>query len=222
MNELIYHTYPRRGWALDLNFSILPEYYELFDRIRVGVAVDRTTYSASQIRHMFPNRAEIYEYPNKIPDCESVTFSHFLPTIMEEGYTFYGQCKGVTRSCNRGLMLWIRLLYEKNLTLVPNLTNHACSGILRNFDTLRDLQYHTQHGVQSRYHWHYSGTFFWVNNKKLRMKPDWQYVQPKKRYAVEYYLGNHIPCDEALCSFGDKVGSNLCDIKQWNRITGIR
>ena len=69
---------------MDLNFSILPEYYELFDRIRVGVAVDRTTYSASQIRHMFPNRAEIYEYPNKIPDCESVTFSHFLPTIMEE------------------------------------------------------------------------------------------------------------------------------------------
>ncbi len=222
MNELIYHVYPRKGWALDLNFSILPGYYHLFDRIRVGVAVDHTTYSASAIQHLFPDRTEIYEYPNKCPDCESLTLCHFLPTIREIGYTFYGQCKGVTRDCNRALMLWIRLLYEKNLTTVPDMTDHVCSGILRRFDSTVDLEYHAKHNVQNQYQWHYSGTFFWINNQKLRMKTNWQYVQPGKRFAVEYYLGNHVTRDEALCSFGDGVSDKLSDIKNWNQITGIR
>jgi len=204
--QLIYHIYPRRGWALDLNLVYLAQYFDLFDEILVGVAEDSTTYTAAQIKHCFPQRTFFYNYKNT-RDGEANTFKHFLPTLKANDYSFYAHCKGVTHNSSIGLITWIKHLYEKNLSQVPDLKSFGTIGILRKHEKKR--------GVFCKYKWCFSGTFFWLNNNKLMAKPDWQYIQPRCRYAVEYYPGNQFELKESQCLFWDRPNCDLGNINRW-------
>ena len=66
--------------------------------------------------------------------------------------------------------------------------------------------------------WHYSGTFFWFNNKKLFSIPNWQDV-PQSRWGVECYLGKHIDVEDAYClRAGGRSGGDYYQSKTWDFI----
>jgi hypothetical protein len=50
-------------------------------------------------------------------------------------------------------------------------------------------------------HWHFAGTFWWVNLKRLFSKPDWRKMN-QNRFGVEDYLPLHFQPEEAF-----KLGS---------------
>jgi hypothetical protein len=123
-----------------------------------------------------------------------------LPTVYsvnEDEYTFYGNSKGVSRygdpSKEFVSLLWAYNLYEENLKDFDNicsiLKNNACCGCFKINKPFTALSFVP---------WHFSGTFFWFNNKKLFSKNTWKQIFPS-RYGVEGYPATHFSSEEAFC-----------------------
>ena len=72
------------------------------------------------------------------------------------------------------------------------LKKYPCCGILKKGYHKKDEWCH--YDVP----WHFSGTFFWFNNKRLFSK-DWKNINVLNRFGVETYLSNYFSDKEAFC-----------------------
>jgi hypothetical protein len=125
---------------------------------------------------------------------------YFLEQINQindlNSFTFYAHAKGATYDENNApLQNWITAMYffnldklylNKNLKILDE--NKTFAGTLR-----KDLK--CPPWVISD--WHYSGTFFWFNTKKLFDK-NFDFYR-EGRYEVESFPGNHSDISESYC-----------------------
>jgi hypothetical protein len=115
-------------------------------------------------------------------------------SLDENEYTFYGHTKGVTRYNHHTefvCLLWAHTMYSKNLDnfkyISEILNKHACCGTFKLNRPFTALSFVP---------WHYSGAFFWFNNKSIFSK-NWQKFYPSI-YGLEGYLATHFNTEEAF------------------------
>lgn len=120
--------------------------------------------------------------------CENPHFKESLKEI-QEGVTFYGHAKGVSREVNNPLKWWVEQLYRGNLDTPPDLETYLVSGC---FGKLR---------VGSKnvpMPWHYSGSFFWFTQEVLdRYRTRTVPINIDSRWFTENFCGWLVDQQEA-------------------------
>lgn len=114
-------------------------------------------------------------------------------SLNENEYTFYAHTKGVTRFRSKDnfiSLLWAYTMYDKNLN-----DFNFISKILEKYSCCGCLKLNKPYTCLSFVPWHYSGAFFWFNNKKLFSK-NWQNIKPVM-HGLEGYMATHFTSEEA-------------------------
>ena len=106
---------------------------------------------------------------------EGIIFKKYIIDKLNDydGLTFWGHSKGVTNQSNinnlYNTLLWIYVMYYNNITWLYELKNKLD-------DKTEYMSYGTLYYKDNRhkltYNWFYSGSFFWLNTKKL-----YKYIQ---------------------------------------------
>jgi hypothetical protein len=143
-----------------------------------------------------------------------------INSLNDHEITFMAHAKGVTRyryQHDFPLFLWIHTLYQQNLTnpkkICSILKNYSCCGTLK----INNITYFPDN--IGNVPWHYSGAFFWFNNKKLFSNPNWS-IPITSRYILEVYLSNFFDTEEAFGIEPHMVGDTH-NIHNWeNTYTG--
>lgn len=206
--NLIYHMYidEPNNLVLKYNLYLLKQHLKKFNGkkiIHVSFNTIKDVYEIIKIHFSDYNDIEwVFTENSRMKYPESYAFiNELLPRIQSNNineFTFMAHAKGVTRYkrvADDALFLWIHTLYEKNLQNIKNISNileeYACCGTLK-----YDIPFFFQDNI-GLVPWHYSGAFFWFNNKKLFSRPDWKII-PKSRYDLETYLAKFFTTQEAF------------------------
>ena len=161
------------------------------------------------IKSFFPKDADIQFYENDPTIGEIYTFRDMLEKVysLEDEMTFYAHTKGVSYfKTVKPILTWTESMYKFNLKYVDKLDEilkkYSTAGCFKitNFEhwDLRDKNTKKnwpQTADRLKYAgWHYSGTFFWFNNKKLFSNDNWNQVDGlhdnPHRHGVEMYFGH--------------------------------
>jgi hypothetical protein len=124
-------------------------------------------------------------------------------SLNKNEFTFYGHSKGVTRYLSSTqkhseesqsqdfiCLLWAYTMYHKNLENFNDISN-----ILQNYSCCGTLKLNKPYTALSFVPWHYSGSFFWLNNYKIFSK-NWEMFYPNI-YGIEAYPATHFNSSEA-------------------------
>lgn len=213
--NLIYYIYPLKLDMVLFNLILLSKYYQMFDGERhVVVSLDDKTLSfektSSLINKYLPG-ITIHKRENDSKLGETAHFIFLLSKVKHtEGITFYAHAKGVWRQLpdNKPLKKWIELLYSINLGF------NAIDERLKKYSVIGSFRKN-----RARYNisapWHYSGTFFWFNNKRLFSR-QWEKIEQSK-WGVESYPGHQFPHSESYCIAHDNC-PNLYKKENWVKI----
>jgi len=165
-----------------------------------------------------------FRYRKNHPSRECITFKMEVVDKLKllDGITFFLHNKGITNfDYNRqSIMHWIVSMYWYNLhnfdfPISETIgASRLCTGI---FNYLHD-EY-----TWSNYHWHYSGTFFWLNCQQI-----YDFIRRKNielpclnsRNDVENWIGDVIPRNRAsspMSYFEDNIDINPYD-RAWDYI----
>jgi hypothetical protein len=180
------------------NLSLLERYKSIFDGEKViYIATDDEVTNESEMIYKsyfsFLENSNIKIVKNHPDNRESEYFIQQLSDLKEladeDSITFYAHTKGGTYNSNDNVLRWITSMYffnleQENLLTVEKfmIDDKAFSGIFR-VDKIWDPW------VLSN--WHYSGTFFWMNNRLIFSK-NWNEFE-KGRFSVEAYPGYLFP-----------------------------
>ena len=122
-----------------------------------------------------------------------------LPLVASntEQYSFFARTKGTSRlRCdNENVKQWVDSLYRHNLPVDLSL--------LKAYATLGCFRLNG-HPLCPGSGWHYSGTFFWINHRRVFVR-EWRKPNDT-RYAGEGWLGRFIPVNESYCLYGLNQG----------------
>jgi hypothetical protein len=157
-------------------------------------------------------------YTENTPEFHEVSpfIEKLLPSVFstdENEYTFYGNSKGVSRYRDpireSVSLLWASTLYHENLkdfNRIPEiLSQYSCCGCFKLNKPFTAVSF---------VNWHFSGTFFWFNNKKLFSKTNWKQIYGS-RYGVEGYMATHFPTEQSFC-LAYELPEGKEDIYNWN------
>lgn len=224
--NLIYHIYfpGQENLILQYNIYLLKQYINKFNgkkiiNINFIGDINNAKVFIDKYFDIYHNIEFIYTPNDESSLCETyIFFNKLLPRVYsldDYEYTFFGHTKGVHKwsqnDQNMIFFLWCHTLYSRNLQDTNNIANildtYTCCGTLKRNQPIHFLEnagYHT---------WHYTGAFFWFNNKKLFSKPNW-YDHHGSRYGLETYLPRILDSKEAFGLSPDMIGDTH-DLNSW-------
>lgn len=207
IRNLIYQICPIRDneeWIHNLT-EMLP-YWGIFNGSRIVVVktgakfvdpveVKKEISSADSIQWLFiENDDELHESAGFINALDEVN-------CKSSGLTFYAHTKGVSYPDSDPMCapvrVWRRAMYYYCLNDVK-----LIERILEKFRCCGAFKKNGLHHLSVDSSWHFSGTFFWFDNRYLFGNNNWRYLQ-KDRYAVEGYLSRFFGTDSAYCLVGE-------------------
>jgi hypothetical protein len=208
MRNLIYHFYPEKS-KFDFHLNYLLSNKDKFDGEKViclSLENNENVYGYNEIKHHF-NDFKLLSVENHFRQRESVSFFNvLLPYILDiKGVTFFGHSKSnsvkrLKPEYSKPHTTWTKLLYEKNLENVGDVEQKLLNGNYTTYGSF--LRQGVLEPIPSC-KWHYSGTFFWFNNEKLKKSSDKinSYLYKTDRWGVEGFLGSILPIEESYCHF---------------------
>jgi hypothetical protein len=141
------------------------------------------------------------------PSEAQAFFDVLLPRVVsdrEGEYTFFAHTKGASRPATSALFQWVEWMYYWNLhdlgRLLEVLSPRSSAGCFR-----RTTRF--PNGEEPSSKWHYSGTFFWLNHRKIFAGDAWREHVSTRRWGAEAWLGKFVPYDQSVCLFGDNHGT---------------
>ena len=153
---------------------------------------------------------EFLEFPNNPALREVVTFLPLLDRIFKEhrsdrDVTFYAHAKGVTRPFNSSTTVhrWTDVLYHTNLDYWPLVEEH-----LRRFHLTGSFKKIGSGFKGSTSSWHYSGSFYWLNNSRVLDRSGWR-VLDRAWWGNESWPGLHFKPHETGCLFHQAPVSSM-------------
>jgi hypothetical protein len=205
---------------LYFNVSNLKRYIHKFNGKKIiNITYSDLDFAKQFVKENFSEFPEIqFFYTENTPEFHEVTpfIEKLMPAVFstnENEYTFYGNSKGVSRyrdpSKESVSIMWAATLYYENLkdfNRIPEiLSKYSCCGCFK---------LNRPYTAVSFVNWHFSGTFFWFNNKKLFSKDTWRQIYGS-RYGVEGYMATHFPTEESFC-LAHELPDGKEDIYNWN------
>jgi len=205
--NLLYHCYIKDiidiNKTMIFNLKCLEMYMHIFNGKKiVYVALNNVgRYSNEKIVEALPilkRFDEIHLFENHPIHRESESLIELLGHVKDstDSISFYAHSKGNTHPIDNTLKNWILCMYYFNLSddylkeVEQKLSgNYTTSGILK-----KDCKVD---GIRGD--WHYSGAFFWINNKKF-FKNEWSTLL-RSQMSLESYLGEKIKSSEAFSTF---------------------
>lgn len=192
--NLIYYCYFENGKINEftkLNLELLNRYCNSFNGQKIiKIALDDLTKDHSNLINLF-NGFDVQVVQNNKENRESEYFIESIKEIQDtNSITFFAHNKGGSNRPEVNVIkLWLFSMYFFNLEPEYILkiqdelnSDKIFSGIMR-------ITTPCPPWVPSE--WHYSGTFFWFNTKKLLSIENWD-IMEKNRFAVESYPGNKV------------------------------
>lgn len=196
--NLIYSVYPVRGsHAWRWNVAQMRRYLAHFDGKKIVTVTQdgAKTDPAEEVAAAFgASDIEVVETANDpvlqqtkafIPSLEKVR------SMSKDEATFYAFAKGVTHGPDHliNVTAWTWAQYFLNLACLD-----LVDRLLSRWGAVGAFKHYAANPATK---WHYSGAFFWFRHDALFSRPSWREFQPD-RWGVEYYLGRHIPPEEAF------------------------
>jgi hypothetical protein len=202
IRNIMYHVAPYRAndvWMRNIK-ELQPHMHIFNGRKLLSVVAGQDFHDVSAVLPYFPN-FEVMTFENDPALRENISFLPMLRrmySLNENEMTFYAHTKGVTRPDNFATVLWRNIMLYWTLDRIDlvekALKDHSCAGCFKLWQVpLPDEAYQ---------HWHFAGTYFWFNNKKLYSLIDWQSVT-QSGWGAEAYVGKVFPFSEGFCLFGD-------------------
>lgn len=204
---LMFHVYPKgESWKrhIDKLAPVLPR----CDRLLLGVATDKTTYSLSETVALFGDRWEVFHAENRSTGHgkgglrEVATYKQMLSTLPkgQNDITLCLHGKGSQgHTLNTTIEWWVDAMYQ---TVAYNL-----HGVVREMENGAAIvgsfrRKGTQLGTHHR--WHYSGTYYAFRNAIVFSNgvPSYREIW----WGTESWPGDHFPLSASSCIFGDNAG----------------
>ena len=184
-----------------LNIEKLSQYVDVFNaRKIVVIRSDEGTHDPVEVEKAFSafegvefihrrNNPVLGEAEGFIEDFAK------LYSLRDDEMTFYAHTKGVRFrpdvETNTPIRVWRNAMYWSCLHDVPYVESamrtYACAGPFR------------VNIGRNKYHWNYSGNFWWVLHGPLFSSPNWRATQNDK-FGVESYLPDVFPRDRSFCT----------------------
>lgn len=202
IRNLIYHITPLADWRW--NLELLKKHIAQFNGAKIafvaqGAGVEPLTEIIPELAcfdTIWPidNDPELRETPSLFRGLT------LLPRYADkdEGITFFAHTKGVTRVGHPAVKLWTETMYEKNLSDL-----YQVSTMIRSYPVLGCFKRYGEFPVlPDGNSWHYSGAFYWFDNKALYAR-DWKAAIKPHRYGAEAFPGFLYSELEGGCLFAD-------------------
>jgi hypothetical protein len=219
--NLVYYCYFENSEINEFatyNIKLINRYLKLFNGQRIiKIAVDDLSIDNSHLIDLFPN-CEIELVQNNTETRESEYFIESLKEIKDtNSLTFFAHNKG---SKNGGVgndvnKIWLLSMYFFNLEELYLTTIESSLKEDKIFSGIMQITIPCPPWVTTD--WHYSGTFFWFNTKKLFDIDGWDIFE-KGRFSVEGYPGKMVDVSKShvtLCTENYNWNSYLPKI--WNK-----
>ena len=218
--NLAMHVWPTErpgAGAWRLTCREIAKRWSVFDGTKtIAIACGHDTASVDEVRRVFPSDARFLCVKNS-PSLREVASFHALMEIAlaSPGRTLYCHGKGASHGADSICQERARAMIEvtlDNLDLVDHaLDNFRCAGCFK-----RPHRF----GIAPN-NWHYSGTFFWVNNDDLVFEDDrWRAIDDVW-FGVESWPGRTFESSQAACLFLDDCG-DLYDPEYWRMVVRPR
>lgn len=220
MRNLIIHWYNGNDMSLTdkMHIIMIKNYAKIFNGlITIFISDDNGDSNNTIVKkqyekifNFFPTQPKIEVIKNDKINRESITFSIFLKTILKDdnNITFFMHNKGNTNKQTISVLMWCVGMYYFNLEHI----NEIEKELVDNKKVFAGTYFKRYNfGAFNRYKWHFSGTFFWINNSELIsfFKKHGDFGFPIGRYSVEKYPGN-VPDDLAV-TYGMKKPTIIKD-----------
>lgn len=219
--NLIYYCYFENSEINEFanyNIKLINRYLHIFNGQRIiKIAVDDLSIDNSHLIDLFPN-CEIELVQNNKETRESEYFIESIKQIKDtNSLTFFAHNKGsksggVGNDVNK---IWLLSMYFFNLEEIYLTTIESHLKEDKTFSGIMQITTPCPPWVTTD--WHYSGTFFWFNTKKLFDIEGWNIFE-KGRFSVEGYPGKMVDVSKShvtLCTENYNWNSYLPTI--WNR-----
>lgn len=234
-NHLIYHIYPRiygdvSHWRHNVEQLTQAHRWQLFNGLkRIAIVTDKNTESPDVVRQFFADRVQNaneieYLIERNNPSLREVaTFVKCLKPIAEnyrsEGdLTFSAHAKGIkysedlaVRREDAAVWKWIQWMYVTTLDQFDVVRKHLAS-----FPFAGSFKRYGQFQLPKNFKWHYSGTFYWMRNKTLFDRKDWNRIS-QQWFGTEAYPAQHFDVHETSCLFADNADDLYTD-SEWERL----
>lgn len=192
-NHLIYHIYPRiynnvSHWRHNVEQLTKPSRWQLFNGLkRIAIVTDKNTEPIETVQQFFADRVgdcgiEYIVQKNNPSQREVATFINCLKPIAnykgESDLTFSAHAKGIkysedlaVRKEESAVWKWIQWMYTTCLDQFDVVKRHLSA-----FPFAGSFKRYGQFQLPKNFKWHYSGTFYWMRNKTLFEKKDWNRI----------------------------------------------
>ena len=194
---LLFHFAPwrERPEMIDFHLRQLEQYLPQFSKVRMSIVTGQDfahpNYLEPRVRAAAAPGADVAFFHiahAANPFGETAPFfRHLLPTVQAGEHVCYAHSKGAILTPMPRGRWWAELMYRHTLgntrAMIALLQKHPCAGPF--------IIHPTKHRHAE---WVYGGTFFWFhgsNHTRSRSQ--------HSRYAVESWLGEHIPLRDACC-----------------------
>lgn len=205
--NLIYIVYPVKGngtWQRNVSELLSPRLHLFNGKKVVAIFSDERTDAPEMVREKLPGFSYIL-LKNNPRLREVAAFEPLMNEVINEpGVTFFAHAKGVTRPVNPGVSVhpWTDMLYAANLdywpTTAESLKAFPITGAFKKIGRMFRGSIST---------FHYSGTFYWFDNAKIREK-NWRKID-KQWWGTEAWPGVQFKPHEAGCTFCEKRGQAI-------------
>lgn len=204
--HLYYYVYPLDNDCLRVNLYQIKSKLGLFNGQKLFVVgSDSNTLPLDYVvNFMDDDSIKYHVIDNKNSMGQADSFNFGLLYVFQcfgdtnEDITLYCHSKGVTKPFNLSVQIWRDILYDLSTrdidtveqVLAPS-TNFVCCGPLKqdNFWPIAN--------TSNVSFWHYSGTFFWINNGKLCKYENYWSTKSDGYYHAEKYLGRIVNTKDA-------------------------
>jgi len=205
--NLHYFLYPRYADSVRYHLDQLHRYATILNGRRVVcVATDNHTIHESIRDELTSLFDVVYYVPNDPKRREGVGFIDTLAHFADSGkddVIFFAHGKGQQAWTHESNIIrdWCDAMYETTLGNSDAVRDslaagYSVTGPFRNFSMFRS----------TRYHWHYSGTFFAARAHRVFSLRDWR-ATCRHFWASESWVGRHFHVDESDCLFSDHTSA---------------
>jgi hypothetical protein len=207
---MIFHFYPDYHHTMtDIHIQYINKFKKMFNRIYISMA--------HQHRHLIEQNEQILmdrlgNPPNVIilrtfnnrHRGEATSFLSLLNTVCNKSemeFIFYAHSKGLRHQHLKSIQVWTELMYVTCLAnldqMIQNDANFGGSFLRPGFS------------VDNNYtRWHYSGSFYWMNNRMLQRRHFMFRRGGHEYYISEKFPGTCCPTKEKCLAFLDFPHSN--------------
>ena len=219
---LIFHCWPNGdGWKRHVDY--LRPVSGVFDRKIMGVATGRGTATLAEVRAVFGDSWEYFEVENDKALREVLTYRTMLEMVRStdiNDVTFCLHSKGAQShtAASRQIQWWTEAMYS---TVVHNWKN-VLGKMEQGYPVVGSFLRVGKH-LQSRYGWHFSGTFYAFRNAVAFQKGVPGYAS--NFYGTESWPGHHFARHEAACMFAENCGDIYkenpqleLELNEWRRL----